>query len=65
MIIADENLDARIIKILRDNDFSIFSIHATPAIKLLLNFLPSIEPDTILVKKRHGVYLLSAVVHAP
>jgi len=26
MIIADENLDARIIKILRDNDFSIFSI---------------------------------------
>jgi predicted nuclease of predicted toxin-antitoxin system len=26
MIIADENLDARIIKILRDNDYSIFSI---------------------------------------
>ena len=26
MIIADENLDARIINILRDNDFSIFSI---------------------------------------
>ena len=26
MIIADENLDARIIKILRDNDYPIFSI---------------------------------------